>query len=74
MAMAETKHALLHPSSGRWTFSRKARLVQAVAVGRLSLVEVVEAGISVEEFVAWERAIAARGRLGLRRRAEAGHG
>jgi hypothetical protein len=72
--MAKSEHDLFHPSSGRWTFSHKARLVQAVAVGQLSLVEVVEAGISVEEFVAWERAIAARARLGLRRRAEAGHG
>jgi ribosomal protein S27AE len=57
---------LLHPVAGRWTHNAKARLVEAVAAGELTLVEVVNAGISVEEFVGWERAFAAHGRKGLR--------
>jgi hypothetical protein len=57
---------LFHPPAGRWTFVHKARVVQAVAAGRLTLVEVVNAGISVEEFVGWQQALAAYGQLGLR--------
>jgi hypothetical protein len=57
---------VLHPSKGRWTLKRKADLVQAVHAGKLTLVEVVDAGISIAEFVGWERAFKAHGRDGLR--------
>jgi threonine dehydrogenase-like Zn-dependent dehydrogenase len=64
--------ARLHPSSGRWTFKRKADLVQAVADGKLSLDELVAAGISAEEFARWQQAFDTYGHRGLKVSADRG--
>jgi hypothetical protein len=54
------------PATGRWTTKHKVRLLNAVADGKLSLVDLVDAGVSVEEFTGWEKKFAADGRKGLR--------
>lgn len=56
------------PLSGqRWTVRRKATVIQAVRGGWVPIEEVCEAfGISVDEFLAWERDIDRHGVHGLR--------
>ena len=62
----EVETDLLQPPAGRWTPGHKARVVQAVAAGTIALVDIVAAGISIEEFVGWENSFAAFGCKGLR--------
>lgn len=51
----------------RWTTRRKATVVEAVRNGSLTLEEACERyRLSVDEFLAWERAIARHGVPGLR--------
>jgi Protein of unknown function (DUF1153) len=51
----------------RWVARRKAVVVSAVRSGAISLDEVCRRyDLSVEEFIAWERAIEAHGVAGLR--------
>jgi hypothetical protein len=55
------------PDTKRWVTRRKAVLVNAVRTGVISLEEVCRRyELSVEEFLAWERAIDAHGVPGLR--------
>jgi threonine dehydrogenase-like Zn-dependent dehydrogenase len=62
---SDARH-LLHPPGGRWTFKHKDRVVQAVADGRITLDELVAAGISPEEFAGWQRAFDTYGHRGLK--------
>lgn len=51
----------------RWSPSRKAGVVEAVRIGRLTLDEACKRyELSVEEFIAWQKAIIAHGIPGLR--------
>lgn len=50
----------------RWTFRRKAELVENLAAGRISPVDVAEMGISDEELAEWQRLYAEAGIKGLR--------
>jgi Protein of unknown function (DUF1153) len=55
------------PDTKRWVARRKAVVVKAVRSGAISLDEVCRRyELSVEEFLAWERAIDAHGVAGLR--------
>src|SRR5262244_1997610 len=55
------------PDTKRWVTRRKAVLVNAVRTGVISLEEVCRRyELSVEEFLAWERAIDTHGVPGLR--------
>jgi hypothetical protein len=55
------------PDTKRWVPRRKAVIVNAVSCGAISLEEVCRRyELSVEEFVAWQRAIEAHGVPGLR--------
>jgi Protein of unknown function (DUF1153) len=55
------------PDTKRWVTRRKAVLVNAVRTGLISLEEVCRRyELSVEEFLAWERAIDTHGVPGLR--------
>jgi hypothetical protein len=55
------------PDTKRWVARRKAVLVNAVRTGLISLEEVCRRyELSVEEFLAWERAIDTHGVPGLR--------
>jgi hypothetical protein len=55
------------PDTKRWVTRRKAVLVNAVRTGVISLEEVCQRyELSVEEFLAWERAIDTHGVPGLR--------
>ena len=55
------------PDTKRWVTRRKAVIVNAVRTGVISLEEVCRRyELSVEEFVAWQRAIDANGVPGLR--------
>ena len=55
------------PDTKRWVTRRKAVIVNAVRTGVISLEEVCRRyELSVEEFLAWERAIDAHGVPGLR--------
>jgi hypothetical protein len=55
------------PYTKRWVTRRKAVIVNAVRAGVMSLEEVCRRyELSVEEFLAWERAIDAHGVPGLR--------
>ena len=55
------------PETKRWVPRRKAVIVNAVSCGAISLEEVCRRyQLSVEEFVAWQRAIEAHGVPGLR--------
>ena len=55
------------PDTKRWVARRKAIVVQAVRIGRISLQEACRRyNLSVEEFLAWERAIERYGVPGLR--------
>ena len=55
------------PDTKRWVARRKAVVVNAVRSGAISLEEVCRRyELSVEEFLAWQRAIEAHGVAGLR--------
>jgi hypothetical protein len=55
------------PDTKRWVTRRKAMIVNAVGAGVISLEEVCRRyELSVEEFVAWQRAIDTHGVPGLR--------
>jgi hypothetical protein len=55
------------PDTKRWVVRRKAVVVQAVRNGSISLEEARERyKVSIEEFLAWERAIDRYGVPGLR--------
>src|ERR1700748_1720775 len=55
------------PDTKRWVARRKAVVVKAVRSGAISLEEVCRRyALSVEEFLAWQRAIDAHGVAGLR--------
>jgi hypothetical protein len=55
------------PDTKRWVARRKAVVVNAVRNGAISLEEVCRRyELSVEEFLAWQRAIDAHGVAGLR--------
>src|ERR1700726_4931403 len=55
------------PDTKRWVTRRKAVLVNAVRTGAISLEEVCRRDeVSIEEFLAWERAIDTPGAPGLR--------
>ena len=55
------------PDTKRWVTRRKAVIVNAVRTGVISLEEVCRRyELSVEEFVAWQRAIDTHGVPGLR--------
>ncbi len=55
------------PSTKRWVIRRKAEVVAAVRGGLLSLDEACKRyTLTVEEFLAWQRAIDRHGRAGLR--------
>ena len=55
------------PNTKRWVARRKAVVVNAVHSGAISLEEVCRRyELSVEEFLAWQRAIEAHGVAGLR--------
>jgi len=58
---------LLPPRSGRWVVRHKADIVAAVHNGTISLQEALRRyHLTVEEFVAWQRALEAHGVPGLR--------
>jgi uncharacterized protein DUF1153 len=60
-------HVLPPSDTKRWVARRKAVIVDAVRGGALTLDEACHRyGISVEEFLAWQRAIEAHGVAGLR--------
>jgi hypothetical protein len=55
------------PDTKRWVTRRKAVIVDAVSAGMISLEEVCRRyELSVEEFLAWQRAIDTHGVPGLR--------
>jgi Protein of unknown function (DUF1153) len=55
------------PETKRWVARRKAVIVNAVRTGAISLEEVCRRyELSVEEFLAWQRAIETHGVAGLR--------
>ena len=55
------------PDTKRWVVRRKAIVVQAVRSGSISLQEACQRyNLSVEEFLAWQRAIERHGIPGLR--------
>lgn len=65
--MAGDAHPELPLPNARWTAQRKAAIVRAVRRGALSLEDACRRyRLSVEEFVAWERAIEQHGIPGLR--------
>jgi hypothetical protein len=67
-ARAEHQHFdLPPPDTKRWVTRRKAVIVNAVSAGVISLEEVCRRyELSVEEFLAWQRAIDTHGVPGLR--------
>ncbi len=55
------------PKIRRWITQRKAQVVNAVQTGRLSLDEAcVRYGITIEEFLSWQRLLDEHGLQGLR--------
>ena len=63
----EIRSSLPPPDTKRWVTRRKAVIVNAVRTGVISLEEVCRRyELSVEEFLAWERAIDTHGVPGLR--------
>jgi hypothetical protein len=55
------------PSTTRWVVRRKAEVVAAVKGGLLTLEEACERyGLSVEEFLTWQRCVEKNGMPGLR--------
>ena len=71
-AMTQTTHAsamieLPAPDTKHWVVRRKAAVVRAVRIGRISLLEAcLRYNLSIEEFLAWERAVERHGTPGLR--------
>lgn len=66
-ASADPDLGLPPPNTKRWVARRKAVIVEAVHSGAVDLAEVCRRyNLSVEEFVAWERAIERHGVPGLR--------
>ena len=62
-----TKSDLPPPSTKRWVIRRKAAVVIAVRAGLLTLDEACRRyRLTVEEFLAWQRAIESFGPAGLR--------
>lgn len=62
-----TRRDLPPPNTKRWVIRRKAEVVAAVRGGLLSLDEACRRyTLSVEEFLAWQRAIERHGLRGLR--------
>ena len=62
-----TKADLPSPETKRWVIRRKAEVVAAVRGGLISLDEACERyRLTVEEFLAWQRAIDRHGLAGLR--------
>ena len=60
-------HELPSPDTRRWVVRRKAVVVQAVRNGTITLQEACRRyNLSVEEFLAWQRAIERYGIPGLR--------
>src|SRR4051812_40240412 len=60
-------HELPSPDTRRWVVRRKAVVVQAVRNGAITLQEACRRyNLSVEEFLAWQRAIERHGIPGLR--------
>src|SRR5215469_14124197 len=63
----QTASMIASPHTKRWVTRRKAVIVNAVRTGVISLEEVCRRyELSVEEFVAWQRAIDTHGVPGLR--------
>jgi hypothetical protein len=55
------------PDTKRWSARRKAAVVEAVRIGMISLQEAyLSYGLSVEEFLFWQRAVERHGIPGLR--------
>ena len=55
------------PNTRRWVSSRKAKVVEAVRTGLMSLTDACDRyNLSVEEFLSWQRLIDAHGTPGLR--------
>ena len=55
------------PDTRRWVSSRKAKVVEAVRTGLVSLADACQRyDLSVEEFLSWQRLIDAHGTPGLR--------
>ena len=66
-AKAPVAFELPEPSTKRWVPRRKAQVVAAVQSGILSLDEACDRyALTVEEFLAWQRAINRFGLAGLR--------
>ncbi|HTT80102.1 MAG TPA: DUF1153 domain-containing protein [Stellaceae bacterium] len=66
-AAADALAELPSPDTKRWVVRRKAIVVQAVRSGTISLQEACRRyNLSLEEFVAWQRAIERYGVPGLR--------
>jgi hypothetical protein len=64
---AEAFDELPSPDTKRWVVRRKAVVVQAVRTGMISLQEACRRyNLSLEEFLAWQRAIERYGVPGLR--------
>jgi hypothetical protein len=62
-----TLESLPSPSTKRWVVRRKAEVVAAVNGGLLSIDEACERyGLTVEEFVSWQRSVDRSGLPGLR--------
>jgi hypothetical protein len=59
--------ALPPPNTKRWVIRRKAEVVAAVRAGVISLDEACRRyGLSIEEFLSWQRLIDSHGLAGLR--------
>lgn len=64
---ALTLASLPPPDTTRWVVRRKAEVVAAVNGGLLSVDEVcTRYGLSLEEFISWQRSMASTGLKGLR--------
>jgi Protein of unknown function (DUF1153) len=64
---ASPRYELPSPDTRRWVVRRKAVVVQAVRSGTITLQEACRRyNLSVEEFLAWQRAIERYGIPGLR--------
>jgi hypothetical protein len=67
LGQALTLASLPQPHQDRWVPRRKAEVVAAVNGGLLTLDEACDRyGLSIEEFVSWQRAVDRSGMLGLR--------
>ena len=55
------------PDTKRWTARRKAAVVEAVRIGMISVQEAcLRYGLTIEEFLSWQRTIEQHGIPGLR--------